>query len=297
MIDYTTDKWYINTYNSLGSDWLINSLAKLDLKSNYVLVNLSANAGYYERDAYEYEVNREKAPTFYLSDLHGDELTDQRAIASIKPEGFVQIAGNTDARDFNTSEVKQPADIVVDIKGAMWYLFRESRDISKVKALLDKYISMLGDNGVLLIDAYKGLAIKGQFERLFGRKGKRKSKLNNFGECSTEYVLEKAFGEKISALGKLLNVCKVNRDYPLARSMNTFVYSKQDLVNMRNMLYAMNDKEGKKMFRRTSKSWLINKMSKIVRVALIIAIVLFIVAFVRLYVICNQRGISIWSIL
>lgn len=65
--------------------------------------------------------------------------------------------------------------------------------------------------------------------------------------------------EKISALGKLLNVCEVNRNYPLARSMNTFVYSKQDLVNMRNMLYAMNDKEGKKMFRRSGKSWLIKK--------------------------------------
>lgn len=39
------------------------------------------------------------------------------------------------------------------------------------------------------------------------------------------------------------------------------------------------------------------KMNKIVRVALIISIVLVIVAFVRLYVMCKQIGISIWSIL
>lgn len=51
---YTNKFWYLNTYKSLGSHWLQESIEKLPLnRENYVLVNLSANAGYYEKEVYE----------------------------------------------------------------------------------------------------------------------------------------------------------------------------------------------------------------------------------------------------
>ena len=44
--------WYINTYNGLGSQWLIDGLKKLRLRSGFTFVNLSANYGDYEKDAF-----------------------------------------------------------------------------------------------------------------------------------------------------------------------------------------------------------------------------------------------------
>ena len=66
---YTEKHWYINTYNSLGSEWLINSLNRLNLPKGYVFVNLSANAGYYERDAYLVH-KEEYNPRYYIGDLY-----------------------------------------------------------------------------------------------------------------------------------------------------------------------------------------------------------------------------------
>lgn len=296
MIDYKTDKWYENTYNSLGSKWLINSLKKLKLTRNYVLVNLSANAGYYERDAYEYEINNGRNPTYYLSDLYGDELANPRASVKVSPTGFIQISGNNNACDFDVSRIKQQADVVVDIKGAMWYMFRENQDISKIKVLIEKYLSILSEDGVFLTDAYVGLAIRGQFERLLGFKGKKKSKLYNFGEASTLHTLRKALGENISSDIKLLNVSEVDSNYPLAKYMNVTVLSKNDLIDIQKALEELNDRDARRMFRRTSKTWLIKRLTKIICLASVIAVILLIIMFVRLVLICNQRGILIWSV-
>lgn len=105
--------WYESIYSSLGSEWLFRSLDKLNLKDNYVFANLSANAGYYEWDAYNFHKDGFK-PIFYVDDL-ATELKNE----SVKSyANFTYLNKHEDAACVN---LPTKADVILDCKGALWY--------------------------------------------------------------------------------------------------------------------------------------------------------------------------------
>ena len=94
-------------------------MGKLNL-DNYTLVNLSANRGYYEWDAYN--SHKSYNPTYYLGDIIAEDLKDKKGEGD---ESFHYLEGNTDATKFDTSNLKEKADVIVDCKGALWHQLLE----------------------------------------------------------------------------------------------------------------------------------------------------------------------------
>lgn len=234
---YTKKYWYENTYNSLGSEWLIGSLNKLSELGklnldNYTLVNLSANRGYYEWDAYN--SHKSYNPTYYLGDIIAEDLKDKKGEGD---ESFHYLEGNTDATKFDTSNLKEKADVIVDCKGALWYQLLEC-DKKGITNLLSVYINLLNDDGILLIDCYT----EGKSEMIHNLYTWKKERYNTrknitvscFGENSTYFFLYKLYGHDF--IDKINDKIQLNisSDKPLSPKMGTSYITKEGLKDLKS---------------------------------------------------------------
>lgn len=227
---YKESYWYENTYESLGSQWLIDSLKKLRLNKNYVLINLSANSAMYEE--YTYQKHKiQYAPSYFVGDLYASQLKNNFVDSH---EDFHYLDGDNDASEVDESKIGKKADVILDCKGALWnkldYSECSKREIMK---LLKKYSDLLKETGVLLIDYYE----KNWFEAFYDtiiweiKKWRKKpKKVDRFGEQSTYEKLVTFYGEKrIKGIITPLDVSEYIKDKPLAEKMNTAYIKKADL--------------------------------------------------------------------
>ncbi|MGO4954964.1 hypothetical protein [Ligilactobacillus ruminis] len=232
---YTKKYWYENTYNSLGSEWLIGSLNKLSELGklnldNYTLVNLSANRGYYEWDAYN--SHKSYNPTYYLGDIIAEDLKDKKGEGD---ESFHYLEGNTDATKFDTSNLKEKADVIVDCKGALWHQLLEY-DKNGITNLLSVYINLLNDDGILLIDCYTESLIE-MIHNLHTWKEEKYNTRKNitvscFGENSTYFFLYQL--NVPDFINEINNPIKLNMisNKPLSSKMGTSYITKEDLTSL-----------------------------------------------------------------
>ena len=135
---YETKYWYMNKYKSLGSNWLIKSIEALNPPNNYVFINLSANAGYYEKDVYETHL-KQYDPTYYIGDMESSKLKDVKTDSF---KDFHYIDGDNNAVTFDVSKIPNKADILMDCKGALWHIL-EKVDKKQLIQLLENYAAMI----------------------------------------------------------------------------------------------------------------------------------------------------------
>lgn len=254
---YTKEKWYINTYNSLGSSWLIDSLEELNLPPKFRLANLSANAGYYERDAYEYFKDLE--PKFYLGDLYAGRLADTSVGSS---DNFIYLSSQGDARDVLLEDLdNKKVDIILDCKGALWYSLRLGR-ASKEDAisLLQKYRELLEDDGILLIDYYDYR--EWNLVAFWISGGNRKEHiLPCFGENSTKKHLQDIFGKIF--VRENCKELKLSQDekHPLSKKMGTAVITVESIDRMIELL-----KTDKRIHIKYRNRRILHKINKLINV-------------------------------
>ena len=150
---YVNQFWYSNTYYSLGSEWLRKSLERIPLSENYVFVNLSANAGYYEKDVYEKHKGSYN-PTYYIGDIEASRLIDEKIEST---EHFIYLKGDNNAAKMDVNIVPEKADVILDCKGALWHTIADKNTgIKELSQLLDNYVTLLkSDSSILLLDYYK----------------------------------------------------------------------------------------------------------------------------------------------
>lgn len=227
---YVNRFWYLNTYKSLGSHWLIKSIEKLNPKKNYVFINLSANAGYYEKDVYEKHFSQYD-PIYHIGDIEASKLKDKK-VDSFKQFNYIQ--GDNNAVTMDVSIIPDKADILMDCKGALWHTIADKKsDKEQLIHLLENYSKLLNDSGVLLMDYYKTTYFKFFFQNLkwtFKRYNKKPTFINCFGELSTYSYLVDLYGRKtINALLNPLNIKEKFPYFPLSKIMDTAYISKDDL--------------------------------------------------------------------
>lgn len=228
--DYTSSYWYQNNCYSLGSQWLIRSIEKLDIKQNYVLVSLSANAGYYEKEVYEKHAGSYN-PTYYIGDRSASTLKDPKVESF---DQFYYIQGDNDVVTMDITIIPVKADILLDTKGALWYALQgSSSSKEQLIQLLEQYSQLLNNSGILLLDFYYTHPVKYYFQKLYWnykKPNKKPTILKCFGELSTYYYLVNLYGRKtINTLLKPLNIRENLPNYPLSKRMNTAYLSKNDL--------------------------------------------------------------------
>lgn len=223
--------WYINTYQSSGSRWLIESLKQLDLPSDFTFVNLSANAGFYEKDAYNYFLKEGFFPTFIIDDKEAN-LPDEKVLTN---GNFIYWDKHYDIIETDLSKSGLSGDVVLDSKGALWYAARRKHYKKNTIQVLQNYASMLkNDNSVLLIDydkfSFNLSAIFLDMYCLFSRMRKKKNVLVKFPcEHSTYKILEWRFGRKIGKYFHFLYIAEDDKKYPLQKYRNTAYITKSQL--------------------------------------------------------------------
>ncbi len=189
---YTKKNWYINTYNALGSEWLVNSIRKINPHEGFVFASFSANAAYYEDDAYK-AIKDDYTPYFYVGDLFAEELTNKKVESH---DEFKYLSGQRDASTIEKSMIdNHKIDILLDCKGALWYATRlgYSKKEEAIR-LLKKYRELLDFDGVLLIDYYDHHIIDSIWFELRGG-NRKKTRVKCFGEESTKKHLQSVFGK------------------------------------------------------------------------------------------------------
>lgn len=221
---YTEGDWYDENYKLLGSDWLLNSLDKLNLKKNYILINLSANKGFYERDVFKIHKNIFN-PIYYIGDLYVDykEITDK-----INDERFYYLERN-DATERSIIDVT--GDVIIDTKGALWHTIDAAswpvKCIKiKLKKLLTNYYNMMrNDDSVLLIDCYEVNTFKYIYHILV-----KKSRKKYFQEKSTYTYLRYFFGNRrVNKYIEKLNIRSCNEMHPLGKLYDTAIIDRKNL--------------------------------------------------------------------
>lgn len=224
---YISGCWYLNTYRALGDSWLLDSLQKLELRDDFCLANLSANAAWYENDVYE-KIKETKNPWFYVGDLLAENLRDEKAKSH---ERFKYLEGQKSASDIDTSQLdNKKMDVIVDCKGALWYatwLGRTKK--SELIKILESYRNLLREDGVLLIDFYdnhnflKSL----QFEIAGGLR--KETSVQYFGEPSTKNHLKSVLGNRFVKEHCQKISIATNDNYPLSKFMGTAYMSVEDI--------------------------------------------------------------------
>lgn len=274
---YTDSFWYKNTYNSLGSQWLIDALDALNLPENYRLGSFSANAGWYEADAF---VASSKNPTFYLSDLNGGELKDEIIEAG---KGFNYIKGNIKAQKISLKNIgNKSLDVILDIKGALWYASSlKAGNYNDLIDVLNAYYKLLDKNGVLLLDWYDNANWKLEnivYHFIFRAK-KREVKTKYFGEISTKCQLQGMFDKDngfvtADVLDTSENSSLYNELYPLAKKMKVAAIKRKDILKLIN--YLKQNKEVLEMkyeraaYKQFGKKILVGIITAIICISLII---------------------------
>lgn len=234
--------WYINTYESLGSDWLIHSLEKLGLPDKFVFANFSANAGFYERDAYQ-NLKDKYNPKFFIGDILASRIT-QRPVGNF--DNFIFVDGDNDISVIDISSLSIPkADVILDCKGALWHTLTGIKCKKKqLENLLANYKKMLkNEQAILLIDFYKYPAFiyfNISFVWDFFKINKKRRVIKHFGERSTRHFLEVFFGKKFIKMHvQSLDVEKDVEGKPLAKYMNTAFITYADIVELEKYVSQM----------------------------------------------------------
>ncbi len=221
---YENGAWYMNNYKSTGSEWLIKSLEKLSLPSNYRFGSFSANLALYEKDAFR--ANRGMSH-FYVSDLFGDEMPKELLAES--EEGFTCLKGNRDLASITMEDIdNKKLDVVLDFRGAIWHSIMGKKDSGVLVNVLKVMTNILNENGYVLLDSYKGNSFDNLKFDLVGAKKKMKArKIRCFGEFSTHQILNSVFGKNISL--ECLGIRDKNSEYPLARKLEVVCLEKANL--------------------------------------------------------------------
>lgn len=185
---------YANIYHSLGSNWCVDALDSLGLEQNFVLVNLCADLGYYERDAY-------------------DAL---------------------DASEADITEKFKNADVIIDNKGAIWNVLCKPNPKKKLLKILKNYRKMMrSDKSVLLIDYYDACYLKFFCQFLtWGANNvdKRFRIIKTFGEESTYMLFKDLFGKKfLDTIVTPMHINKDDKDKPLSKKFDVAYITREKL--------------------------------------------------------------------
>lgn len=269
---YENGFWYINTYNALGSKWLIEALKELNLPMNYRLGSFAANSGLYEADAFK---ESDKEPVYYLSDIHGSNLKDEIAIAG---DNFNYISGNVKAQDVTLKMIgNKPLDVIMDIKGALWYALNiKEGTYEDLVEILTTYNKLLSKNGYLLIDWYDFKDFKWKNVVFhFKNSLNKKRNLKYFGELSTKYYINALLAnlseEHLNNDIRKLNVDSKEVGKPLSEIMQVAVIDKKTLQSILN--YARANKETlESQYEEYAKKQFGNKILKYIAFVLIIIV-------------------------
>lgn len=195
--------WYDENIKSLGTDWcyeLIDYIYKEINNISFTFISPSSNKGFYEEKMFLHISNKTKA-NFICSDI--THFNEHAKTQVYKNSSYKYIA---EQNALNLNEYfTDTADVIYDIKGALWYLSDQQQELEKLVSL---YYNTLSNNGILVIDSGKTSTVigmissfvyfclpKGIFRRV---------------EESTERKLKKAkfFKEKF----QLVNTVKVKCD-------------------------------------------------------------------------------------
>lgn len=233
---YSDGMWYLNTYESLGYYWLLDSINKLIadglIENNYVLLSLSANAAFYEWETYFIHSSNYN-PKYYVSDINASKLKDKKRKSQAD---FMYLKGDNDAATISNSLFLEKADIILDCKGALWYALNEY-NIEDVKKLIEKYISLLkNDNSILLIDYYKLnpiFYVIWKIKYFYKKYNESHVTFKMFGELSTYKYFKSFFGIiKTTIYLKRVKIKKYRDGYPLTKYMDTAYLTKKDLEKL-----------------------------------------------------------------
>ena len=185
--------WYINTYNALGSKWLIGTLNNIFFdNSNINILSPTSNAGLYEKDAFDTLNNI----NFVLCDAIMESIDHVKSETNNNSNTLTVLNENQNAFYLiNDMKFKNKFDIILDIKGALWYTLY-THDVNKrdkLKNLLKSYkYCMKDNNSFLLIDYYSFTIferIKSNFKWLKNSWKKKEGKITCFNEMSTGSML------------------------------------------------------------------------------------------------------------
>lgn len=175
---YSVSDWYIQNYRATGSKWLVDAILLTNPRKDFKLISIGSNAGYYEKDAYNYFIDQGYSPTIICSDCQID-LHDKIAQ---QEDGFLYYKSPIKSCD-DMPDLFQDADIILDFRAGLWYT-RPKKTL--IKQTLENYMSILNDDGVVIIDAYQCRHIVlTSFGNAFYRLMKRFPELNSFREDST----------------------------------------------------------------------------------------------------------------
>lgn len=223
---YFDNDWYEPVYNDLGSNWLLRSLNKLELRQNYIFVSLSANAALYEKEVYDAHKN-EFDPIFYVGDLFASEVNNPAESA----DNFIYIKGDNNAVSKNYTIQENAVDVILDCKGALWHFLKYANK-EKTIELLNNYISLLNKEGKLLIDQYKHTYLQlciGDLQKSGFLKAD--SGLDYFAERSTYCFLEKRMKKmKITDIVKPLYISQKDEGKSLSDKMDVACITKENLI-------------------------------------------------------------------
>lgn len=143
---YEVSNWYMQNYKATGSKWLIDAIIKTNPKKDFKLVSIGANAGYYEKDAYDYFTNHGYSPTIICSDGQ-TTLREERVQTK---DGFIYYEIPVISNEI-MPDIFKGADIILDFRAGLWYTRGKKRAIDRT---LINYMSVLNTEGVVIIDAY-----------------------------------------------------------------------------------------------------------------------------------------------
>lgn len=221
---------YANIYHSLGSNWCVDALDSLGLEQNFVLVNLCADLGYYERDAYD-ALRSKYHPTFLLA--HPD-ISKLRWNMAENHSHFKYATEDIDASEADITEKFKNADVIIDNKGAIWNVLCKPNPKKKLLKILKNYRKMMrSDKSVLLIDYYDACYLKFFCQFLtWGANNvdKRFRIIKTFGEESTYMLFKDLFGKKfLDTIVTPMHINKDDKDKPLSKKFDVAYITREKL--------------------------------------------------------------------
>ncbi|ARR10762.1 hypothetical protein [Paenibacillus bovis] len=138
-------------------------LSGIHLIEKEVVLSPSGNKGKYEKNLSKKYPNT----TFYATDfslLSNHETSEGNFIYLNQSNDAFHISAYTKQYDI------KKIDVIWDIKGVIWY---QAQNIDDLTALLTEYYSVLSDNGIIVIDAYKFNIFKNVLSELINSKKTR----------------------------------------------------------------------------------------------------------------------------
>lgn len=157
------ESWYKETIKWMGVDWMSRAAAILlkegmISKSKVVMASPSANVGMYEKELFNYLCDERVKATLVASDL--EEINHSERSFNRGHSKYIYVNGKNNALAIKDTLVKagieEKLDVIWDIKGCLWYsfppFFLTKKARIKITNAFDKYLEVLKDNGIIVID-------------------------------------------------------------------------------------------------------------------------------------------------